>query len=55
MQNSNVVELYSRLEKNEHQRTYYNSGIGTFAKESWFSPKYVWHALGHTVDKAIAW
>ena len=33
-QNSNVVELYSRLTKSEHQLTYYNSGIGTYVKGS---------------------
>ncbi|EED84912.1 predicted protein [Postia placenta Mad-698-R] len=29
--NSNVVELYARIEKVDNQLTYYNSGIGTYA------------------------
>ena len=33
-QNSNVVELYSRLIKDKKQLTYYNSGIGTYMKGS---------------------
>ncbi|KAF8603095.1 hypothetical protein BDV93DRAFT_494065 [Ceratobasidium sp. AG-I] len=36
--NTNVVELYSHVVKNELQLTYYNSGIGTYAKPSITSP-----------------
>lgn len=35
--NSNVVEFYSLLEKDKDQRTWYDSGIGTYAKSSWKS------------------
>ncbi|EIN08082.1 WD40 repeat-like protein [Punctularia strigosozonata HHB-11173 SS5] len=55
MKNTNVVELYSRLEKNEDQLTYYNSGIGTFVKESKASPRHWRQTFDHTVDMAIAW
>ncbi|THV02703.1 WD40 repeat-like protein [Dendrothele bispora CBS 962.96] len=55
LKNTNVVELYNRLEKNATQLTYYNSGIGTYAKESWMSPKYMKQVFGHKVDMAIAW
>ncbi|EIN07512.1 WD40 repeat-like protein [Punctularia strigosozonata HHB-11173 SS5] len=55
LKNTNVVELFSRLEKNKQQLTYYNSGIGTFVKESWTSPGYWRQVFNHTVDMAIAW
>jgi hypothetical protein len=54
-QNTNVVELYSRLIKDEKQLTYYNSGIGTFVKGSWKSPAYWGQVINHTIDMAIAW
>ena len=55
-QNSNVVELYSRLIKDESQITYYNSGIGTYVKDSksplsWDAWK---QSLRHNLDMAIA-
>ncbi|KAJ3889763.1 hypothetical protein GG344DRAFT_51003, partial [Lentinula edodes] len=53
--NSNVVELYSRLVKNKTQLTYYNSGIGTYARPSWTSWSYLKQVFNHTVDMAIAW
>ncbi|ESK97265.1 hypothetical protein Moror_17830 [Moniliophthora roreri MCA 2997] len=54
--NTNVVELYSRLEKNNSlQVTYYNSGIGTYASPSWRSLTYYKQVLAHKVDLAIAW
>ncbi|KAG1769146.1 hypothetical protein EV702DRAFT_978986, partial [Suillus placidus] len=31
-QNTNIVELYSHMVKNDKQLTYYNSGVGTYAK-----------------------
>lgn len=53
MQNTHVVELYSRLVKDDKQLTYYDSGIGTYAKESglWTRVK---QKVEHTVDMAIA-
>jgi uncharacterized protein (DUF2235 family) len=54
MQNTNVVELYSRLEKNKRQLTYYDSGIGTYVKES-ASLRHLWQVIDYTVDMAIAW
>ncbi|KAL0952458.1 hypothetical protein HGRIS_006726 [Hohenbuehelia grisea] len=53
--NTNVVELYSRLEKSPEQLTYYDSGIGTYAKPSYASFRYWKQMLNHTVDMAIAW
>ena len=54
LQNTNVVELYSRLEKNKTQLTYYDSGIGTYVKESnvWRRVK---QSVAHTWDMAVAW
>lgn len=55
-QNTNVVELYARIEKSDNQLTYYNSGIGTFAnpsrKLSW---AYLRMAAENKIDLAIAW
>ncbi|KAK7060123.1 hypothetical protein VNI00_000887 [Paramarasmius palmivorus] len=54
--NTNVVELYSRLEKDEAlQVTFYNSGIGTYARSSWKSLAYYRQVIGHKIDLAIAW
>ncbi|KAK1218210.1 hypothetical protein PQX77_019111 [Marasmius sp. AFHP31] len=53
--NSNVVELYSRLVKDESQITYYNSGIGTYPKPSWKSFSYYKKKTAHVIDMAIAW
>uniref|UniRef100_A0A0W0F4B2 Putative WD40 repeat-like protein n=1 Tax=Moniliophthora roreri TaxID=221103 RepID=A0A0W0F4B2_MONRR len=53
--NTNVVELYSRIPKNEHQLTFYNSGIGTYARPSWKSLSYYKQVIGHKLDLAIAW
>ena len=55
-QNSNVVELYSRLKKNKHQITYYNSGIGTYVKDSksWLSWDAWKQSFRHGLDMAIA-
>ena len=53
-QNTNVIELYSRLEASDKQWNYYNSGVGTITK-----PKSVWKWITQnfdkTVDLAIAW
>ncbi|EIN07581.1 hypothetical protein PUNSTDRAFT_69535 [Punctularia strigosozonata HHB-11173 SS5] len=53
--NSHVVELYSRLIKDENQLTYYNSGIGTYVKESKWYPSYWKQGFTNKVDLAIAW
>ncbi|KAJ3886497.1 WD40 repeat-like protein [Lentinula edodes] len=53
--NTNVVELYSRLVKNEHQLTFYNSGIGTYAKPSWRSISYQLKRMDNFIDMGIAW
>ena len=37
------------------QLTYYNSGIGTYAKPSWKSVKYLMQVIDNRVDLAIAW
>jgi len=55
LQNTNVVELYYRIEKNGKQFTYYNSGIGTYARPSWRSYKYWKQVIYHKIDLAIAW
>ncbi|KAG8723638.1 hypothetical protein FRC09_002359 [Ceratobasidium sp. 395] len=53
--NTNVVELYSRITKDQTQLTYYNSGIGTYAKPFWLSFAYVKQVLLNRFDLAIAW
>ncbi|KAA1470021.1 hypothetical protein DENSPDRAFT_774557 [Dentipellis sp. KUC8613] len=53
--NTNVVELYRLLQKNREQLTYYNSGIGTYAKPSWRSLSYWRQVISHKIDLAIAW
>ncbi|KAI0041923.1 WD40 repeat-like protein [Auriscalpium vulgare] len=53
--NTNVVELYSRLDKNEHQLTYYDSGIGTYVRDSKWSPRYWKQVASNAIDMAIAW
>jgi uncharacterized protein (DUF2235 family) len=54
-QNTNVIELYNRIIKGETQITYYNSGIGTYARPSWRSFKYMKQVLENKFDLAIAW
>jgi len=55
--NTNVIELYNLiLKKVEHnQRTWYNSGIGTYARPSWKSFKFYRQVLSQKIDLAIAW
>ncbi|KAJ7135946.1 hypothetical protein C8R44DRAFT_952508 [Mycena epipterygia] len=53
--NTNVIELYARIIKNDSQLTYYNSGIGTYAKPSWRSYKYWKQVIDNQIDLAIAW
>ncbi|KAF4618199.1 hypothetical protein D9613_011530 [Agrocybe pediades] len=53
--NTNVIEHHSLLIKDERQIPYYNSGIGTYARPSWLSPKFIGMVLHHKIDLAIAW
>ncbi|KJA23446.1 hypothetical protein HYPSUDRAFT_137751 [Hypholoma sublateritium FD-334 SS-4] len=55
--NTNVIELYNPIlkEVEDRQRTWYNSGIGTYARPSWKSLKFHLQVLHHKVDLAIAW
>ncbi|KAF8901488.1 WD40-repeat-containing domain protein [Gymnopilus junonius] len=55
--NTNVIELYNLILKEEehNQLTWYNSGIGTYARPSWKSIDYYKQVLYHKVDLAIAW
>ncbi|OCH94605.1 WD40 repeat-like protein [Obba rivulosa] len=55
--NTNVIEFYRLVKKlpGDNQLTYYNSGIGTYAKPSWKSLYYWKQVLYHTIDLAIAW
>ena len=58
LQNTNVIELYSRIIKDDKQHpqlTYYNSGIGTYARPSWRSYTYWKQVLDNKIDLAIAW
>jgi uncharacterized protein (DUF2235 family) len=41
--------------KDETQLTYYNSGIGTYAKPSWKSYSYMKKVMSNKIDLAIAW
>ncbi|KAI0052957.1 WD40 repeat-like protein [Auriscalpium vulgare] len=53
--NTNVVELYKSLIKDDDQLTYYDSGIGTYVSEdaNWFS---CWkQAAKHKGDMMFAW
>ncbi|EIN07573.1 hypothetical protein PUNSTDRAFT_69720 [Punctularia strigosozonata HHB-11173 SS5] len=51
---TNVIELYSRLHKDEAQLTYYNSGIGTYAKKK-TNPVGRWkQAVGSFMDITVA-
>ncbi|KAF8593522.1 hypothetical protein BDV93DRAFT_460987 [Ceratobasidium sp. AG-I] len=52
---TNVIQLYSYIKKDDSQLTYYNSGIGTYAKPSWRSVSYMKQVFDNTIDLAIAW
>ncbi|KAL0959578.1 hypothetical protein HGRIS_011288 [Hohenbuehelia grisea] len=54
VKNTNIVELYGSLDKSDKQLTYYNSGIGTYVKESWWL-KAALQQADHTIDMMIAW
>ncbi|KAH9485777.1 hypothetical protein JR316_0002692 [Psilocybe cubensis] len=51
MQNTNVVELYSRLVKDDTQLTYYNSGIGTHAGKA--KPSFLTQAFEMAIGRNI--
>ncbi|KIK12754.1 hypothetical protein PISMIDRAFT_689228 [Pisolithus microcarpus 441] len=55
--NTNVIELYNLIlkSKDSKQQTWYNSGIGTYARPSWKSFSYYKKVIYHTIDLAIAW
>lgn len=55
IKNTNVVELYHRLIRDENQLTFYISGIGTYATPSWKSWKYIMQIINNKIDLAIAW
>ncbi|ELU38023.1 hypothetical protein AG1IA_07948 [Rhizoctonia solani AG-1 IA] len=48
-------QLYSRIEKDETQLTYYNSGVGTYARPFWWSFAYQKQQILNQIDLAIAW
>ncbi|KAJ2926514.1 hypothetical protein H1R20_g10576, partial [Candolleomyces eurysporus] len=52
--NTNVIELYNLIEKGKRQRTYYNSGVGTFANSSWLSWTSWSQAIDNKLDQAVA-
>jgi uncharacterized protein (DUF2235 family) len=55
VRNSNCVELYSHLEKNDLQKTYYNSGIGTYINpqtHGWLTG--LWDKILNAWDLAFA-
>ncbi|KIK05052.1 hypothetical protein K443DRAFT_4064 [Laccaria amethystina LaAM-08-1] len=55
--NTNVIELYNLILKKvvDNQRTWYNSGIGTYARPSWKSLSFYKKVFYHKIDLAIAW
>ncbi|KZP15074.1 hypothetical protein FIBSPDRAFT_912646 [Athelia psychrophila] len=53
--NTNVIELFSRIAASNEQLKYYNSGIGTYARPSWRSWGYAKQIMENWVDLAIAW
>ncbi|KAJ8515616.1 hypothetical protein ONZ45_g6972 [Pleurotus djamor] len=52
---TNVVELFSRIIRDERQVAYYDSGIGTYARPSFRSLSYLKQVVYHAIDTAIAW
>ncbi|KAJ8094955.1 hypothetical protein PM082_010171 [Marasmius tenuissimus] len=52
--NTNVVELYSRLQKDENQLTYYDSGIGTYPVPNHKGMNYYLGLIGHRLDLMVA-
>ena len=54
-QTSNVVKFFSELIDDEDQITYYQSGVGTYAKYSRKAWRYLKIAVDSAIDKGIAW
>ncbi|KAJ2915262.1 hypothetical protein MD484_g5136, partial [Candolleomyces efflorescens] len=52
--NTNVIELYNLIVKGKQQRTYYNSGVGTFAQSSWLSWTSWSQYIDNKLDQAVA-
>ncbi|KAJ7097669.1 hypothetical protein C8R44DRAFT_643410, partial [Mycena epipterygia] len=53
-QNTNVVELHSRVDR-DNQNKYYNCGIGTYVPDGTKSKfQYVGQWINHIIDLAIA-
>ncbi|KAJ8094999.1 hypothetical protein PM082_010217 [Marasmius tenuissimus] len=52
--NTNVVELYSRLQKDKDQLTYYDSGIGTYPVPNHKNMKYYVGVIQHKLDLMFA-
>ncbi|QRW11150.1 WD40 repeat protein [Ceratobasidium sp. AG-Ba] len=52
---TNVVELFGHVEKNDAQLTYYNSGVGTYARPSWRGLSEVKKIIGKGLDLVVAW
>ncbi|RXW12342.1 hypothetical protein EST38_g13512, partial [Candolleomyces aberdarensis] len=55
--NTNVIELYNLVlkETGDNQCTWYNSGIGTYARPHWRSLHYWQQVIVHKIDLAVAW
>ena len=54
-QNTNVIELYKCIPGNDEQFTYYSSGVGTYAKGSWWTPGAFMQWADSKIDVVIAW
>ncbi|KAG2137498.1 hypothetical protein DEU56DRAFT_736745 [Suillus clintonianus] len=52
--NTNIVELYSQIIKNDTQLTYYNSGVGTFSRPYGLAHKHMAEHFSSILDLAIA-
>ncbi|KAG0694905.1 hypothetical protein DFH29DRAFT_1005935 [Suillus ampliporus] len=52
--NTNIVELYSGIVKNNEQLTYYNSGVGTYAKPDALAHTHLMEQVSSVFDLAFA-
>ncbi|KAG0694907.1 hypothetical protein DFH29DRAFT_298734 [Suillus ampliporus] len=52
--NTNIVELYSRIVKNDNQLTYYNSGVGTYSRPYGLAHTRIAEHISSILDLAIA-
>ncbi|KAG1744465.1 hypothetical protein EDB19DRAFT_1894581 [Suillus lakei] len=52
--NTNIVELYSEIVKDDNQLTYYNSGIGTYAKADGLSHTHLMEQVARVFALAFA-